>query len=291
MPEDLEPKIPKKRKPSFVYAIISITMILFIIGLFSFGVFVVHKVIDQFKESVAIDLNLKTDVTEGQKTSIANYLKKQEYISKITYRSKEVAAERFEQELGQNFREILGSNPLFDAYTINLKAEFSNPEFVKDIKSALIGLPGVQEVFYSDLAVNTTATTIRPITIGIVLLCVVLLVVAFLIIDNTIRLMMYSQRFTIRSMQLIGANEWFIIKPYIVKSIVSGLISAGISIMLLTGIIYLTIHKFSLQFQGGDFVTLFAIAIGLAVFGMLISIISTYLAVNKYLKIKLDELY
>ena len=291
MSEDLEQKTPTKRKPSFVYAIISIAMILFIIGLFSFGVFIVQKQINQIKESVQIDLNLKADVTEEQKTAIAAYLKKQDYISKITYKSKDAAAEQFERELGQNFREILGENPLYDAYIINLKADFSNPDFVKDVKSALIAQPGVQEVFYSDLAVNTTGATLRPITIGIVLLSIIMLVVAFLIIDNTIRLMMYSQRFTIRSMQLIGANEWFIIKPYIVKSIISGVISAVIAIVFLAGIIYLTIYKFSLQFTGQDFVTLSLIAVGLILFGILISITSTYLSVNKYLRIKLDELY
>mgnify|MGYP000962641783 CR=1 FL=1 len=291
MSEDLEQKVPVKRKPSFVYAIISIAMILFIIGLFSFGVFIVQKQINQIKESVQIDLNLKADVTEEQKTAIAAYLQKQNYISKITYKSKDAAAEQFERELGQNFREILGENPLYDAYIINLKADFSNPDFVKDVKSALVAQPGVQEVFYSDLAVNTTGATLKPITIGIVILSIIMLIVAFLIIDNTIRLMMYSQRFTIRSMQLIGANEWFIIKPYIIKSIISGVISAVIAIAFLAGIIYLTIYKFSLQFVGQDFVTLSLIALGLIVFGILISISSTYLSVNKYLRIKLDELY
>ncbi len=291
MSEDLEPKVPKKRKPNFVYAIISIAMILFIIGLFSFGVFTVQKEINKIKEGVQIDLNLKQDITEEQKNAIAVYLKKQNYVSKITFKGKEVAAEQFERELGQNFREILGENPLYDAYIINLKAEFSNPEFVKDVKSALVGLSGVQEVFYSDMAVSTTGATLKPITIGIVILSIIMLVVAFLIIDNTIRLMMYSQRFTIRSMQLIGANEWFIIKPYIIKSIVSGIISAVIAIAVMAALIYLTIYKFSLQFTGQDFVTLSLIGIGLIFFGILISIGSTYFAVNKYLKIKLDELY
>lgn len=291
MSENLEQKTPKKRKPNFVYAVISISMILFIIGLFSFGVFIVQKQINQIKESVQIDLNLKADVSEEQKTALAAYLKKQNYISKITFKGKEEAAEQFERELGQNFREILGENPLFDAYIINLKADYSNPDFVKDVKSALVAQPGVQEVFYSDLAVNTTGATLKPITIGIVLLSIIMLVVAFLIIDNTIRLMMYSQRFTIRSMQLIGANEWFIIKPYILKSIISGIISALISIAFLAAIIYLTIYKFTLQFVGQDFVTLSLIATGLIIFGILISITSTYFSVNKYLKIKLDELY
>lgn len=291
MSVDLEPKTPKKSKPTFAYAIISITMILFIIGLFSFGVFTIQKEINKIKEGVQIDLNLKTDATEEQKTAIAAYLKKQKYVSKITFKSKDVAAEQFEKELGQNFREILGENPLYDAYILNLKADFSNPDFVKDVKSALLGLNGVQEVQYSDMAVKTTAATLKPITIGIVILSIIMLLVAFLIIDNTIRLMMYSQRFTIRSMQLIGANEWFIIKPYISKAAISGVISALIAIVALSIVIYLTIYKFSVVISTGDFVILALIAIGLIFFGIFISIASTFFAVNKYLKIKLDELY
>lgn len=291
MSVELEPKSPKKSKPTFAYAIISITMILFTIGLFSFGVFTIQKEINKIKEGVQIDLNLKTDVTEEQKKAIAAYLKKQDYVAKIIFKSKEVAAEQFERDLGQNFREILGENPLYDAYIISLKADFSNPNFVKDIKSALLGLNGVQEVFYSDMAVSTTAATLKPITIGLIILSFIMLLVAFLIIDNTIRLMMYSQRFTIRSMQLIGANEWFIIKPYIIKSVISGVISAIIAIALLAGLVYLTIYKFSIEIKYTDFLILFSIAIGLIFFGILISIASTYFAVNKYLKIKLDELY
>ncbi len=291
MSVDLEPKIPKKRKPSFVYAVISIAMILFIIGLFSFGVFIIQKEINKIKEGIQIDLNLKSGITEDQKTAIAAYLQKQDYVAKITFKSKDEAAEQFEKELGQNFREILGENPLYDAYIINLKADFSNPDFVKDVKSALVGLSGVEEVFYSDLAVNSTGATLKPITIGIGILSIVMLIVAFLIIDNTIRLMMYSQRFTIRSMQLIGANEWFIIKPYIIKSIISGLISAFIAIAILACLVYLTIYKFSIQFVNQDFVTLILIAVSLIIFGIFISMTSTYLSVNKYLKIKLDELY
>ena len=103
--------------------------------------------------------------------------------------------------------------------------------------------------------------------------------------------MMYSQRFLIRSMQLIGANEWFIIKPYLLKSIITGIISAAIAILCLIIIIYLTINKFGLQFVTQDFVILSFIALGLIIFGIIISITSTYFSVNKYLKVKLDELY
>ncbi|HNM32156.1 MAG TPA: permease-like cell division protein FtsX, partial [Chitinophagales bacterium] len=118
MSTDLEQKTPKKSKPTYAYAIVSIAMILFIIGLFSFGVYTVQKEINKIKEGVQIDLNLKTDVSDEQKTAIAAYLKKQNYIAKIEYKSKEVAAQQFEKELGQNFTEILGENPLYDAYII-----------------------------------------------------------------------------------------------------------------------------------------------------------------------------
>ncbi|HQV77353.1 MAG TPA: permease-like cell division protein FtsX [Chitinophagales bacterium] len=291
MSDELEQKAPVKRKPNFGFAIISIAMILFIIGLFSFGVFTIQKQIKEIKESVQIDLNLKADVTDAQKESLTKYLKKQKFISKISYKSKEVAAQQFEKELGQNFTEILGSNPLYDAYIISLKSDYTNPEFIQEVKSDFLAQSGVQEVQYSELAINSTSTTLKPITIGIVVLSIIMLIVAFLIIDNTIRLMMYSQRFLIRSMQLIGANEWFIIKPYLLKSIITGIISAAIAILCLIIIIYLTINKFGLQFVTQDFVILSFIALGLIIFGIIISITSTYFSVNKYLKVKLDELY
>lgn len=291
MSDELEQKAPVKRKPNFGFAIISIAMILFIIGLFSFGVFTIQKQIKEIKESVQIDLNLKADVTDAQKEALTKYLKKQKFISKISYKSKEVAAQQFEKELGQNFTEILGSNPLYDAYIISLKSDYTNPEFIQEVKSDFLAQSGVQEVQYSELAINSTSTTLKPITIGIVVLSIIMLIVAFLIIDNTIRLMMYSQRFLIRSMQLIGANEWFIIKPYLLKSIITGIISATIAILCLIIIIYLTINKFGLQFVTQDFVILSFIALGLIIFGIIISITSTYFSVNKYLKVKLDELY
>lgn len=291
MSEELEPKTPSKRKPNFVFAIISIAMILFIIGLFSIGVFSVQKQINHIKESIQIDINLKPDVSENQEKDLANFLKKQDYISKVTFKSKEEAAAQFEKELGQNFTEILGSNPLYDAYIVNLKSDYATPEFIKDIKSEFLTHAGVQEVFYSELALSTTGATLKPITIGIVILSIIMLVVAFLVIDNTIRLMMYSQRFLIRSMQLIGASEWFIIKPFIIKSVRSGIISALLALLCLGAIVYLTIYKFSIPLVTQDFVILTSIAIGLIAFGILISISSTYFAVNKYLKVKLDELY
>lgn len=291
MSENLEQKIPKKSKPSYVFAIISIAMILFLIGLFACSTLFVQREMDKIKESVQVDINLKSDINEEQKTAILVYLKKQEYVSKVTFKSKEQAAEQFEKELGQNFREILGENPLYDSYIINLKADFSNPDFVKEVKSAFLSLSGVEEVFYSDLAVKTVGAKLKPITYGITILSIILLIVAFFIIDNTIRLMMYSQRFSIRSMQLIGANNWFIIKPFIIKSVVVGIISALVAISGLGILIYLTNYKFSIEILPQDFVNLSFVGIGLILFGIIISIVSTYLAVNKYLRIKLDELY
>ncbi|MFN8283910.1 MAG: permease-like cell division protein FtsX [Chitinophagales bacterium] len=291
MSENLEQKTPKKYKPSYVSAVMSITMILFLIGLFACSSSYVQREINKIKESVQIDINLKADVNETQKTAILTYLKKQNYIAKITFKSKEQAADEFEKDLGQNFREILGENPLYDSYIINLKSDFSNPEFVKDVKSAFLSLSGVEEVFYSDMAVKTVGAKLEPITIGIVVLSIILLIVAFFIIDSTIRLMMYSQRFSIRSMQLIGANNWFIIKPFIINSVIVGVVSALIAIIGLAILIYLTKYQFSIEILTQDFVNLSLIAVALIVFGIVISIVSTYLAVNKYLKIKLDELY
>ncbi|HNF49004.1 MAG TPA: permease-like cell division protein FtsX [Chitinophagales bacterium] len=291
MSEELHQKVPKKKKPSFIYAIISIAMILFIIGLFSSSVLFTRSYYNKLKESIQIDIYLKDDISDSAKNSLTQYLEHQRFLSKVKYISKDESAQEFKKAYNQDFEQILGNNPLPAAFRINLKAENSNEEFAKDLKYKLQGMDGVQEVYYNALAFKTVGTQINPIFWGILVLCLVLLIVAFLIIDNTIKLLMYSQRNTIRTMQLIGATDGFIIKPYIWRSAVIGIISAIVAILILALLIYLTIYKFSLEISATDFVNLSLIALGLVVFGILIAVISTYFSVNKYLKVKLDELY
>jgi cell division transport system permease protein len=291
MSADLQPKHPKKYKPTFVYAIASISLNLFIMGLFALGIYFTQKEIKKVRESVEVELILRDSLSHERKVAIEKYLKKKDFIGHVDYRSKDEAAAIYEKELGQNFREVLGYNPLYDAFIVNLKAENSNPEFVADVKSAFLSQVGVKEVNYSQPVMDMLGTTFKPVTFGIFLLCIILFIVAFMVIDTTIRLMMYSQRYSIRTMQLIGATEWFIVKPFLKRSAISGMISGFIAILVVSLVYYLTHYKFNVTIESSDFVFLLMLGGLLIGMGVFISALSTYFAVKKYIGVKLDELY
>jgi cell division transport system permease protein len=291
MSADLQPKHPKKYKPTFVYAIASISLNLFIMGLFALGIYFTQKEIKKVRESVEVELILRDSLSQERKVAIEKYLKKKDFILNVDYRSKDEAAAMYEKELGQNFREVLGYNPLYDAFIVNLKSENSNPEFVADVKSAFLSQVGVKEVNYSQPVMDMLGTTFKPVTFGILLLCIILFIVAFMVIDTTIRLMMYSQRYSIRTMQLIGATEWFIVKPFLKRSAFSGMISGFIAIVVVSLVYYLTHYKFNVTIESSDFVFLLLLGGLLIGMGVFISAFSTYFAVKKYIGVKLDELY
>ncbi len=292
MSKNLSQKSPRKNKPTFLYAIISITMILFLVGLLASGYVFVHKMMNNLKESVEVEIELADTITPMQLDKVRTFLKEQDYVKDYTFRSKEEAAKSFQKELGQDFIEILKTNPLYDAYILHLKAAYSDKDNLERIKNILLKIAGISSVNYSSLVLDVISANISKIMYVLSVLAIILLMVAFSLIDNTIRLSMFSQRFTIRSMQLIGATKGFIMKPYILRSILTGILSACIAIMFLAGLIYYIQYRISdLQIVNEDIILLGSIAFGLIVCGMIISAISTYFSVNKYLYTKLDELY
>lgn len=292
MSKNLSQKTPRKNKPTFVYAILSITMILFLVGLLASGYVFVNKMMNNLKESVEVEIELNDTITPLQLQKVSYTLKEQDYIKDYTFRSREEAAKSFQKDLGQDFVEILNANPLYDAYIVHLKASYSDKDNLKKIKTKLEKIEGITSVNYSSIVLDVISANISKIMYVLTVLAIILLLVAFSLIDNTIRLSMFSQRFTIRSMQLIGATKVFIMKPYIFRSILTGILSACIAIMFLAGLIYYIQFRISdLKMLNEDVILLAAIAIGLVVCGVFISAISTYFSVNKYLYTKLDELY
>jgi len=291
MSENLGQKSPKKRKPSFVYAILSITLILFVVGLVGLGYYYSEKGLKSIKESIEMEVILHADLEKKQIDETSYFLKNLEGIKDSKFISKEDALKDFSKELGQNIGEIAGENPLYDAFVIHLKSNNSNKDSIQKIVEKLKKHETILEVDYSKDILDMVSISLQraPIIIGI--FCILLLFIAFFLIDNTIRLMMFSQRFLIRSMQLIGATKGFIMKPFLIRAIISGIISAILAISIWSILLYLGYFKFSFNYTSNDLVIFGIGASCLVVFGILVSILSTYLSVNKYLRLKLDELY
>jgi cell division transport system permease protein len=290
MSEQQPYKPTKKYQATYKYAILTISLNLFIIGLFASILYLTKNTINKLKQDIDIELVLIDTLENNQIAKIKQELKKKDYISKINYRSKEKAAEIYERELGQNFTQILGYNPLYNSYIVNIKPAALDAENLKEIKSDFLIIKGIKDVSYSEPVSNFVSTTVKPAFITISILSIILLLIAFSVIDTTIRLKMYSQRYAIRTMQLIGSTNWFIIKPYIQNALKAGAISVLLCIVFLTMLVGFGIYKYNIILNNNDIVFFILLAITLIIISLLISTISTYFAVRKYLNLNLDEL-
>jgi cell division transport system permease protein len=281
----------KKTKSVYISTVISIALVLLMTGLL--GLILVHaKNLSKYvKENIVLNVIVNDNVNEGDVLSLQKDLEKEEYVLRTEYVSKELAAKNLKEDLGEDFVEYLGSNPLLPSIDIYLKEQYANADSIQPFIEKVAKNSRVKEIVYQESLIDMVNKNIRIISIVVLAFAVILLVIAVALINNTIRLAIYSQRFLIKSMQLIGATKSFIRKPYIIYGIIHGLIGALIAILLLI---------FTLQFaqkqvpeliflqNWAQFVAIFIVVVGL---GILISALSTYFAVTKYLKAKSNNLY
>jgi len=281
----------KKTKSVYISTVISIALVLLMTGLL--GLILVHaKNLSKYvKENIVLNVIVNDNVNEGDVLSLQKDLEKDPYILRTEYVSKELAAKNLKEDLGEDFVEYLGHNPLLPSIDIYLKEDYANADSIQPFLQKVSNNARVKEVVYQESLIDMVNKNIRIISIVVLAFAVILMVIAVALINNTIRLAIYSQRFLIKSMQLIGATKSFIRRPYILYGIVHGLIGSLIAILLLI---------FTLQFAQKqipelvflrnwyEFGVIFAVVV---ILGVLISGLSTYFAVTKYLKAKSSSLY
>lgn len=257
------------------------------------GLIVLHakKLSDYVKENIGFSVIMKENVKEAKIIELQKFLDVSDFVKSTEYITKEKAAEDLTKDLGEDFIGFLGYNPLLPSIDIRLKAEYANVDSLETIEKKLLADPNVKEVFYQKSLVHLVNRNIRKISFVLLGFSALLLIIAIALINNTIRLSVYSKRFLIKSMQLVGATQFFIRKPFVINGIINGLISAFIAIILLTGILYFSQKEIPEIINLSDidiFLTLFGFV---TVLGIMISWFSTFLAVRKYLRIKTDDLY
>jgi cell division transport system permease protein len=234
---------------------------------------------------------IKDGVRETGIFMLQKKLDAREYVKSTEYIPKEKAAVELKKELGEDFIGFLGYNPLLPSIDLRLKADFATPAHVAKIEKELLNFPEVKEVFYQKSLVEIVNQNIERISMFILGFSLLLLLVSVALINNTIRLSVYSKRFIIRTMQLVGATRSFISRPFIWKSILIGFISAVIAIGLLMVILYLALQQIPELMQLQDLIMYLIITGFVVLLGILISWLSTWLAVRKYLRMKTDNLY
>jgi len=281
----------KKTKSVYVSTVISIALVLLMTGLL--GLILVHaKNLSRYvKENIVLNVIVNDNVSEGDVLSLQKDLEKDDFVLRSEYVSKELAAKNLKEDLGEDFVEYLGRNPLLPSIDIYLKEQYANSDSIQMFINKVGKNSRIKEVVYQESLIDMVNKNIRLIGIVILAFTAILLIIAVALINNTIRLAIYSQRFLIKSMQLIGATKNFIRKPYIFYGIAHGLIGSLIAILLLI----LTLQFAQQQVpeliflrDWFEFAMIFVIVI---VLGILISGASTYFAVTKYLRAKSASLY
>jgi cell division transport system permease protein len=287
-----EDKISKRRlQTSTATTIISISLVLFMLGLLGLIVLHAQKLSDYVKENIGFSVIIKEDVKEPGIIEFQKKLDIEPFVKSTEYITRERAAKELTEELGEDFVGFLGYNPLLASIDIRLKADYANNDSLAMLEKKLLAKPVVKEVFYHKSLVELVNQNIRRISLIILAFAAVLLLISIALINNTIRLSVYSKRFIIRSMQLVGATQAFIRKPFLLKSLLHGLISAVIAILLLGVVLYFSRQALPelVDLQDIDMIlSLFGIVTAL---GLIITGLSTLFAVRKFLRISHDRLY
>lgn len=291
-----ETYLSNKNNPSYIYVILSVSLVLFLLGFF--GLFILHapKWIKVYKEQVSVMVEIKEGTSLGQINGLINSLEQKPYIKSESVRfvSKEQIAEEMKEELGaaENTLDVL--NPFYDMIHFNMNASFMQSDSLKTIRENIMKSDFVKDVFYQELLVDQINDNLKKIGYVALFLGFFFIIVAVVLIHNTIRLAMYSNRFVIKNMQLVGATWKFITKPYLTKGILNGFWSGIIAIVLLLVLFFFINVQFpELRFDiwSEDLLGLIMVMFGLIFLGILICYSSTYFVVNKYLKLRLDDLY
>ena len=282
-----------RTKPNYFYAIISVALVLFLLGFFVLVVLQGQQVIKLSKEKVEIIVELKEDTTEDLREDLSARLAKTQYVKEnsIQFISKEDGAELMRKEFGEEFILLDMPNPLYDVLTFNVRSQYMQPDSLSRIRDVVRELNAVSDVFYQESIAGDIINNIQKLSLIALALGIFLLFVAFVLIHNTIRLALYANRFIIKNMELVGASWDFISRPYIFRSMGHGLISG---VLAVAGLALVVIGMQSLLPELGQLNDFFAFAIlgiGLVVLGILISCVSTWFVVNKYLKMRVDDLY
>ncbi|MFN4931993.1 MAG: cell division protein FtsX [Bacteroidia bacterium] len=281
----------RKIRSSFFSTIVSLSLVLFVLGLLGLVVLNAKKLSDYVKENIGLSIILKDSIRDAEFMSLRKQLDVEPFVKKATFVTKEQAAESLKKDLGEDFVKFLGYNPLLSSFDIKLNAEYANADSLQAIEKKLLLNNNVKEVYYQKSLVNVINDNVRKIGIVLLSFCLLLSVIAIALINNTIRLYIYSKRFIIRTMQLVGATTAFISRPFIIKSVWNGFYSALITIAMLMGLIYTAQNNFPELIGLNDiklFIQLFAMVM---IAGVGITFLSTYFAVKKYLKIQTDDLY
>lgn len=281
----------KKTKAIYISTVISIALVLLMTGLL--GLILVHakNLSNYVKENIVLNIIVNEGAKEVDILALKRQIDANPFVLKTQYVSKELAARNLTKDLGEDFVEFLGYNPLLSSIDVYMKADYANNISIESFTKKLIKNPLAKEVIYQKSLIDMVNQNIRGIGLVLLAFAIILLIIAVALINNTIRLAIYSQRFLIKSMQLVGATKNFIRKPFLTYGILHGLIAALIAIILLLLTLYFAQQQVPEMILLRNWLEFGIVFAAVMCIGILISGLSTYFAVSKFLRLKIYELY
>jgi cell division transport system permease protein len=276
---------------SYLTLVISVSLVLFLLGILGLVLINAKELSDYFRESLSFSVILDEDAREADIRMLQKDLDAKSYVKSTEYVSRDEAAVKMKEEMGEDFISFLGDNPLPPSIDVYLYAGYTNRDSVGKFEKYILEYPFVKEVWYEDSLLYLINENVRKISIFLLIISSFLFLIAVTIINNTIRLAIYSKRFLIRTMQLVGATRSFIRKPFLIRSVYHGVLASLIAMLLLIGLLYLIEKEFLMLFSFESTRLLLILGFVLVLAGILINLVSTFLSVNRYLDISEDKLY
>ena len=281
----------KRGKPSYFMSVLGVTLVLFFLGIIGWLVINANKLGDYFKENVEVRAYLRGDLNPKDSAALMTYITTKPYVKSIRYVSKDEAKKIYMQDESEDWSKVLSENPLPNAIYFRIKKQYVQLDTLARIKSDLELQTYVSDVKYPEALVGKLNKNIRIISIALLALVIIISLVVIFLIDNTIRLAMFSNRFLIKTMQMVGATRGFIAKPLNIRAIINGALSGAIASAALYIIILVLENSISWLNTIHDSGLLLLLFFILIVVGIGITLLSTYRSVVKYLRMKLDDLY
>ena len=271
--------------------VISLSLVLFVIGLLGLVLINAQRLSNYVKENIGFTIMLKEVVNEIEIMNFQKTLDASDFAKSSTFVSKEQATKDLQNDLGEDFVSFLGYSPLLASFDVKLNASYANTDSLAFIKAELNNYPLVHTIFYQENLIDKLNSNVNRLSFFLFSFCLLLFVIAFALINNTIRLSVYSKRFLIRTMKLVGATNSFIQRPFLIKGIYQGIYSSIFAIFMLIGSIQLIQSETASILNITDLKIIGLIFILIFIFGFFLSWISTFFAVRKFIKQNESELY
>lgn len=276
---------------SYFSVVISIALVLFLLGLLGLLVLNTKKVADYFKETISVGIYFKDNAKEVEMKQLEKSLSLADYTKSIAFLSKDEAAETFSEDLGENFVEYLGENPLQNSIDLHLNADFVSSDKVEEIAAEISSKDFVDEVTYDKPLISLLNDNIKKISLWVLVISGIFTLIAVLLINSSIRLSVYAKRFTIKTMQMVGATKRFIRRPFVWKSVRLGMIGSLVALLGMGAVLYYSDKTFPELELLEEPIWLVVLFVGVFLIGILITWISTFFATQRFLNLKTDELY